>query len=151
MKSYSALHIFNDRERILLARAARLVRKVKDPGAENKESPDIIRCHELARAVGKVLDLRYIDGKFGFVDHTWLLTFQKAGDKDNILDVYAVGSLPMVILVNASYLTLSHHKLYTPGRRPRTDIKQDVVDSLVKQMLREFQPRIGDNSNEREG
>lgn len=151
MKSYSAIHIFTEHERVLLARAKRLVVKVKDPGAIDKESTDIIRCHELARAVGRVLDLRYIDGKFGFRDHTWLTTFRKPGDAETILDVYAIGMLPMVILVTTSYMTVETHKLYKPSRRTRTDIKEDVVDSLVEQMTREFVPRIGDNSNGREG
>ena len=138
MKSYSAVHIFTDRERILLSRARRLVTRVKDPGANDKDSPDIIRCHELARAVGKVLDLRYIDGKFGYIDHTWLTTFQKSGDAETVLDVYAVGVVPMVILVSTSYMTLSLPKLYVPSRRPRSDIKQDAVDSLVEQMTKEI-------------
>lgn len=64
-----------------------------------------VRCHELARAVGQMLKLEYEDGRFGFVEHTWLWT--SPCDKTvapwvlpNVLDVYTPGSMPMVQLVH---------------------------------------------------
>lgn len=129
MKSYSEATIFTRREMLLLKQAKQLVGSIPD----RQDAADI-RCHELARAVGVVLGLTYIDGKFGFVEHTWLSTFRDRGDKENILDVYAVGMMPMVILVDAHHLTLQLPRLYKPSKEARKDIRWDVVKDLEKQL-----------------
>ena len=129
MKSYSEKTIFTRREIRLWTRATKLVTNLVEP--RNRQD---LRCHEVARAVGDVLGLTHIDGKFGFTEHTWLSTVQTSTDKPNILDVYAVGMLPMVLLVDAHHGTLEMPKLYKPFRKPREDIREDVVDLLVKQM-----------------
>lgn len=61
-----------------------------------------IRCHEMARAVGRILDLPVVDGVCGAVQHSWLTikAHQDPTEREFILDVYAVGRLPPVQLVD---------------------------------------------------
>ncbi|MGE0493243.1 MAG: hypothetical protein AB7S38_28805 [Vulcanimicrobiota bacterium] len=84
---------------------------------------DLVRCHELARAVGRVLNLEVVDGQFHAWDHSWLIVPRC------VLDVYAVGQEPMVLLVDE----LVAKRAYKP-LRGRTDIRLDVVDLLVEKM-----------------
>lgn len=141
MKSYSETSdLFTGEEQRLLRRATRLVEGVDDPRGE-------LRCHELARAVGMVLGLAVQDGSYGFVDHTWLWTRPLpdvlTGENlvlgmTNILDVYAVGQLPMVRLVACAQSCLPHVGwAYRPGL-PRMDVDAKIVDHLVVSMYRKF-------------
>lgn len=117
--------------------ATKLVEQVEDP-------KDNIRCHELARAVGVLLHLEVEDGLYGYVDHSWLWTkpfprdlneVQLHGDFPNILDVYSLGQLPMVRLVNCDHPQLPHIGWgYRPSMVKRTDIRTEIVSSLVRQM-----------------
>lgn len=61
-----------------------------------------IRCHEMARAAGRVLGLEVVDGVCGAVQHSWLTlkAHQDETEREFILDVYAVGRLPPVQLVD---------------------------------------------------
>ncbi len=132
MKSYAERE-FPERELRLFHRATVLVARVGD------ERPDL-RCHELARAVGLLLDLPHQDGFYGLVSHSWLWT-RPLGEVitprvglPNILDVYAVGSLPMVRLVDCQCVSLPHVGWsYRPGSE-RTDIDMHVVHDLVNAM-----------------
>lgn len=96
---------------------------------------EVVRCHELARAVGQMLDLEVADGWYGMIDHSWLWTRKPkrsffADGVPNILDVYAVGRLPMVQLVSSS-----PHLPYEYRRGDaRKDVRQIVVDDLVLRM-----------------
>ncbi len=136
MKGYSECSIFSERELEIFEVATKLVAYVKEEG------DDEIRCHELARAVGVVLNLEVEDGRYGYVDHSWLWTMPKVtahmysdSGMPNILDVYCVGRLPMVALTH-SHTALPHCGLgYRPGEK-RTDIKEGVVQALVTQMMR---------------
>lgn len=93
---------------------------------------DLIRCHELARAVQEMLERHgfpgweVADGKFGIVEHSWL--FRR--NRYVILDPYAVGRLPMVQLVAVSF------KFELPYRvgSPRDDVRLDVLDRLREQI-----------------
>lgn len=130
MRGYSHKHIFNSAELSLLALAETCVRAVEDP------SEQTIRCHELARAVGKVLGLDHVDGKYGIVEHTWLVLDTFEGSRRRcILDVYCVGRLPMVQLVDVQAVGLLHREQYRPGS-PRSDIDVDRLDALVRIMRR---------------
>ena len=143
MKGYSELNIFTPNEIHLFCRATFLVEGVKDAME--------IRCHELARAVGRVLDLEVQDGSYGFVDHAWLWTTplkrKLGGDRigfPNILDVYSPGHLPMVRLLLGRETALPHVGWsYRPAWEPRTDIDWDLVDSLEKEMLVVEGSRVG--------
>jgi hypothetical protein len=131
VRSYSQQAVFTPREVQLFWEANRLVALFP----EAREGEPAIRCHEVARAVGELLDLTVEDGHFGTVDHSWLWTEpvdQRRGRYPNILDVYAVGSLPMVQLVDMGHY-LPHNLAYRPGdpeRIVRKDIRRDVVDYL---------------------
>jgi hypothetical protein len=128
MKSYSENKIFDPYETQLFHRATRLVR----------ELPDIetLRCHELTRAVGMHLHLSIEDGFYGFVDHSWLWTYRPGRvlgriGFPNILDVYCVGALPQVRLVDGRHTQLPHVGwAYRPG-----PVRDDVNDEMVSRLL----------------
>src|SRR5262249_36478034 len=126
MISHSESTIFTPAEIELLDVATMYVGMVREAAGAPK-----VRCHELARAVGWMLHLEHQDGYYGFVDHTWLWTSPLEPDSyitdrlgfPNILDVYCVGSLPMVRLVDAQHPSLPHVGwAYRPSVRPRDDI-----------------------------
>lgn len=95
-----------------------------------------VRCHEITRAVYKALDSyglqhywEVVDGVFGHVDHSWLV-----GKKtDTILDVYAVGSLPMVQLINTTFLGVRDARRYKEGCT-RKDINEVIIVVLASHM-----------------
>lgn len=126
MKGYSATEIFAQFEQALLRRAEALVAAVDDPSGD-------VRCHELARAVGRILDLPVEDGAYGACDHSWLVIRPDMFASPCILDVYAVGRLPIVQLVDARQILQPHFSAYQK-REPRDDIREDVVERLVEQM-----------------
>lgn len=113
---------FQDSELEKLLRAMQLVDAIPDEMSEG------LRCHELARALGVVLGLKVRDGKYGPVEHSWLLTEGKDGDH-NILDPYVPAHIPQVQLREMNVAFISHPYSYYPTAR--TDIQQDVVDQLV--------------------
>lgn len=130
MIGYAEKEIFTEREKDFLRRAVELVSKV--PYDIHGEP---IRCHELARAVGSVLGLAVQDGRFGFVDHSWLwLSELQLIDGEphmwclpRILDTYVPGSMPQVQIVDtASGLPAR----YLPAA-PRTDVREDIVGDLL--------------------
>jgi len=130
MRGYAELEIFTGEELAIWRNATKLVEAVCED-----EFPDL-RCHELARAVGKVLGLQVQDGFYGFVDHSWLWlrplgpTVGRFGFP-NILDVYSVGALPLVRLVDAQATSLPHVGWAYRPANAREDIQQAVVDRLV--------------------
>jgi len=103
-----------------------------------------VRCHELARAVGKILGLPYQDGRFEAVEHTWLWAlpgweFRAEGRNDPgapppVLDVYVPGALPQVQLVDWEYWGLPYKRIYVPGPE-RDDIDMALVRTLVGEMV----------------
>jgi hypothetical protein len=137
MKGYSEREVFEAHELSLLKQATELVANVDD-----EHFTFVIRCHELARAVGRILRLPHEDGKYtvlpergGGVDHSWLLVARESRrEAPSILDVYAVGQLPQVQLF-ASALTVPHHRLFMPGRE-RADIDDRRVVLLMRAMLK---------------
>lgn len=138
MRGYSELCLFEPQQVQWWKRATAMVASLPDEPdmlkyvvSRNDEdlSDDLIRCHELARAVADVLKLDVFDGKCGSVDHSWLAAGGKNWfTKDTILDVYSVVGLPMVQLVNDSWIIDKSE--YVPGS-PRADIKHAVVERLV--------------------
>ena len=139
VRGYAESKVFTAEEVSLYRRAVALVELVPDMPK--------LRCHELARAVGRVLGLEHEDGFYGFVDHTWLWT----GPLDctspmvkhtrvgfpNILDVYSVGSLPMVRLVDCEHTSLPHIGWGYRPHKTRDDIDEGQVDQLVRLMQEE--------------
>jgi len=137
MIGHAERSMFTNRERLLYRDAARLVEAMPADTAYGE-----IRCHELARAVGAMLSLEVQDGYYGFVDHSWLWTRPLADCHiltsrvgfPNILDVYAVGRMPMVMLLDAEHTCLPHVGwAYRPDKL-RDDIRWDVVERLIALM-----------------
>lgn len=129
MKGYSEKEIFSLREQCLARLATEIVSCLPDDAE--------LRCHELARAIGHVLGLQFQDGFYGFVDHTWLWTdkFKKTRfwklDAPRILDVYSVGSLPQVRLLDVSSNLPHVGWAYRPGDT-RRDINKEQVTKLIE-------------------
>jgi hypothetical protein len=131
VKSYSELEVFSPEELLLWRRAVDLVARIPEPGSGRE-----IRCHELARAMGRVLGLEVQDGHYGFVEHSWLwtrplprsaLTRETRLGFPNILDVYAVGQMPQVQLVACENPGLPHVGwAYRPGKA-REDVDEQMV------------------------
>lgn len=85
-----------------------------------------LRCHELARAVHRMLGARTIivvDGHCGPVEHSWLRFSDGV-----ILDVYAPGRLPAIQIIDPIVATT-----YRPGSA-RRDVRRAIVDQLVAEM-----------------
>jgi hypothetical protein len=130
MIGYAEREIFTAFEKMMLEQAVAFVSKVP---YEIDGEP--VRCHELARAVGSVLGLTVQDGRFGFVEHSWLwLSNPRPIDGElhpfclpRILDPYVPGSMPQVQIVDtASGLPAR----YLPAQ-PRTDVREDVVRRII--------------------
>lgn len=124
MRSYSETDVFTERERGLLLKAQFCVEALPDRQG--------LRCHEVARAVGRALGLPVQDGKYGSVDHTWLWTSPldpQAGERPNILDVYVVGRLPQVQLVHYTGI-LPEWNAYK-----RTLFRGDIDHALVETLV----------------
>lgn len=127
MVGYAASHVFSSREIDLLEQAESIVARIR-------EDPDL-RCHEVARivsvllAVGEVQDGLYLASPKGVpAEHSWILLDHPMAD--HVLDVYAVGRLPMVQLVDIDLPLMSP---YAAGPR-RQDIRQGLVDRIVAEM-----------------
>lgn len=75
---------------------------------------DLGRCHELARAIGQIHGLQVQDGYYGYVEHSWCWMTPWMEVElgypliPNLLDVYAVGKLPMVQLHDMQHASLGH-------------------------------------------
>ena len=60
--------------------------------------PMPLSCHLLARAIGKIFGLKYVDGhSFPGYQHTWLVT-----SSGNIIDVYPVATLGGPIILDGN-------------------------------------------------
>jgi hypothetical protein len=154
MRGYSATAVFTPLEIGLYRRAVHLVDCLPD-------RPDL-RCHELARVVDRLLPpppadpgpvgppatpwsrRRVVDGWYGSVEHSWIEihVLTPPPRRLSILDVYAVGSLPMVRLVEITpyACTLLRHDVYreTPPvdvyrAGLRIAICHDVIEALVRE------------------
>jgi hypothetical protein len=91
-----------------------------DLGVDAKGEPILLSCHLLARALGQVLGLRHVDGKYhvGY-NHSWLVT----DDDLWIIDVYPIGALGGPIMVDRGHtLTSIGRHLYTPRRLTRLEL-----------------------------
>lgn len=135
MKSYSESDaVFVQVELEILAAANSAVRDFPDHDSKDR----LIRCHEVARAILKLIkplahgfEPRVVDGKFDGVDHSWIAwQCPKAHfGGTTILDAYSVGSLPQVQIHRIG--TGIRRADYRPDHLERDDIRHDVVDDLV--------------------
>ena len=138
MIGYAGFEVFNKREFELWSRATEMVRMIPDDmDHSDRISPAWdrhhyrIRCHELANAVGTYLRLQVTNGNCGSVEHTWCWT-----TRDHILDVYSIGTLPMVQLVDYASMrkriSLPYTHVYLADPFPRTDIRTNIVNALLE-------------------
>jgi hypothetical protein len=141
MKSY-AENRFNQAELSAFNLATMLVPLLPNRSNEYED----IRCHEIARIFANVIssiqgiDLYVQDGCYGFIDHSWLWTSVPGTTIGrvhcpNILDPYAVGSLPQVRLVDCSASALPHFGAMYQLGPVRTDIDHAFVDSLTRSLV----------------
>lgn len=138
MKSYAEVNVFTANELSLLRKAEAMLERIP------YELDVPIRCHELARAAGNVLGLEVCDGRFGFVEHSWLWTEKMEGEKfcapwslPNVLDVYVPGAVPQVQLIHMATGLPSRYFL-TSLALPAID--QDIVRWLEKEMRYQLKP-----------
>lgn len=131
MMGYAERHVFTMREKDLLRRAKMLVDR-----APYEAFGEPVRCHELARAVGRILDLEHEDGRFGFVEHTWLWTERKSTDKfcapwviPRILDVYVPGAIPQVQLIDTSSGLPARYFLSNVFD---VEIRENVIEEIIE-------------------
>jgi hypothetical protein len=104
----------------LLSRIEALVARVSDAWGNE------LRCHELARAIRRVIGDRtlvVVDGHCGPVEHSWLRCADGV-----IVDAYVPGRLPAVQIVDTIVAGL-----YRPGPE-RRDIRRAIVTRLVGEM-----------------
>lgn len=131
-------------ERDYWAQATQIVSLLPEmePGTDTR-----LRCHEVARIVGRLLGLPVIDGHYGRVEHSWLYYYVRRGGESGtgyqrLLDVYSVGQFPLVRLIGLEW-SLPHADDYSPGY-PRGDIREDVIEALLEEVraqLDESQPQ----------
>jgi len=127
MKGYSETEIFSTIDQAYLQIAASAVQAIPDP----QEGGGPWRCHEVARAVATIMGhekVTVVDGVFAGAQHSWLAwRCERSGDV-RILDVYSVGRLPQVQLVDPTW---SRELGYVPNHLPRRDIRQEDVEFMV--------------------
>lgn len=130
MIGYAEREIFTPREMRILEHAKALVALApyELQGAE-------VRCHELSRAVGHLINLEVVDGWYGHVSHSWcwLDPLPEGGLPrlvPRILDPYVPGRLPQCQLIDTSTVLPFEYR----RGDPRKDIRQSVVVALVDLM-----------------
>lgn len=122
MKSYAESEALTAGDLVHLHRATALVDRVPA-----RIGDEWVRCHELARAVGEVLELFVVDGSYGACDHSWLVL-----PSGVILDVYVPARMPQVQLCPYWF---GAPAMYRSGAE-RTDLRTHIVTSLVNRMQR---------------
>lgn len=147
MKSYSEVsgEIFSINALRMYRAAKKVVNRIEASGGCRRGTKEWIRCHEVVRIVQGVLSPRWqlvvVDGLYGQestpkANHSWcVLDEPSTGNYVTryILDVYAVGRLPMVQLVACDYL---HRTMYNP-----TDLKilgVQIDDAFVREQIKEL-------------
>ena len=119
MITYAERECFHPSHLKLLSRVQAIVARVSDAWGNE------LRCHELARAVHRVIGdstIVVIDGQCGPVEHSWL----RCGD-GVIIDPYTPGRVPAVQVVDP----------LAGGYRPgvaRRDVRRSVIRRLVNEM-----------------
>lgn len=127
MRSYSESKVFSGAAMDLFARATALVDEIPIYDAYFLD----VRCHELARAIGECLGLAVVDGHYGQVQHSWLIVPNATPIGDSILDVYAVGAVPMVRMID-QWPGLPHGPNEYRVGDDRDDVDYDMVGALLQ-------------------
>ena len=120
MITYAERSCFRPAHLCAFTRVQEIVARVSDAWGNE------LRCHELARAVQRVLadnTIVVVDGHCGPVEHSWLRFSDGA-----ILDPYVPGRLPAVQIVDEVVAAL-----YRKGAL-RRDLRRSIIDRLVIEM-----------------
>lgn len=126
-------------DRAWYEKACMAVKAIEDqqvpyPNLTDSERENVLRCHEVARAVAIIIGLpgppetTVVDGMYGAVEHTWI-ELRDGSYGAIILDVYSPGRFPQVQLLDL-HPNLPHSRLYRAGK-PCTHVRQNVIDRLV--------------------
>jgi hypothetical protein len=121
-------NIFTAQEIEYFKKACELVSKVP-----YKLDGEVVRCHELVRAVAKALELTFEDGYYGMVEHSWiwLSPREPLTPPPRILDVYVPGRVPQVQLVDpCTFLPWDYRR-----GPPRDDICKTTVEDLYRRLV----------------
>jgi len=120
MLGYAAREVFTEAEQALASRVSSLVAT-----CPYEIDGELVRCHELVRAVGEELGLSWADGWLGNVDHSWLWTRPPLPFEalPNVIDPYCPGRLPQVQLINSS--------THLPWDYRRGDYRKDIRWSVI--------------------
>ncbi len=127
---YAYKEVFTLKEQDLYKWACKLVTKVP-----YQIDGNVIRCHELVRAMAIIIGLDYMDGYYGMCEHSWLWTSPliELSAPPRVLDVYTPGRIPQVQLVDTSRLLPFEYR-----RGPdRTDINSNMVRTLWELMSKD--------------
>lgn len=128
MRGFSENEVFSKTEIKLFNEATDIVSILP----ERDQHGALLRCHEVARVVGDLLDLEVLDGRYEYgCEHSWCV-IRQMNRGFTILDPYTVGRIPPVQLV-CVIPTMPNR--YFPEAR-RRDIKKDVVEYLLREYFR---------------
>lgn len=113
---------------------------------EGEEPRAGIRCHEIAHALGRILNFPVQNGWVGAItethkgiEHSWLWTKPPPPEwtvehiakwDGNILDVWVMGGYPRVHLVSCHRAFFQLGLRYRPNLTPRDDVNFAFVDNL---------------------
>jgi len=135
MKSYSERHIFSGNVKQAFELATYLVDSLEIHKLGGQE----IRCHELARAISKILtfkdfDNTVVDGSLWCIEHTWIVLGD--GPYGKILDVYVPGRMPQVQLIDIHFAIT---RGYEPGTQKFVKVDQlHEITGLLHEPLKKW-------------
>ena len=108
MKTYSETDIFSAEDLRAFRLATAIVARFPDEDVHG----NALRCHEVASAVGRLLKIPVEHGVYEVgAQHSWLRL-----PSGHILDAYAVGRLPPVILVAVVVAVPVRYEKLSPAR-----------------------------------
>lgn len=111
----------SDKNKMLFNKIEHIMRQLPDLdlGQDENGLKILISCHMVARAIGQVLNLKWVDGIYGRTEgnigftHSWLLT----PDKEFIIDCYPVGMLGGPLLIDARHNWCPGWHLYKKAKK----------------------------------
>ena len=94
-----------------------------------------ISCHLLARAIGQIFNLRWVDGYFyPSYQHSWLLT-----NEGNILDVYPIAIVGgPILVVGPKDCWRAPSRFHYRKKRLRIGTKRSSFQKALRQLVREI-------------
>lgn len=108
--------------------AYEVARAVVEHIPDDPEFVNKLRCHEITRVVHRLLGsaAACYDGHYGMAEHSWLASSH--WDPNHILDVYAVGMVPPVRLID----TLPTPQAFRRADRPLYELDRPLIEQTWK-------------------